>query len=514
MLKIGILGSGQLARMLVLHGFHRLGFRDIHIYGPSGEAIEDLPEVTFVRGRMDDAEAIEAFIQSCDRVTWEREDIAIQNGSWSSTVVPSLQTLAVVQNKALQKEIFHETVDCGEWHLFSSVAAVDCWAHPCVVKLATGGFDGRAVWIVKDEFDLSVIPRNQPIIVEQFYPRILEYSVIVAKDGNRNMVWWDPVEMHMSPKTNQLRYYMNAHTDHHSQCIEFAKRVVDSLPGPGLFAVEMFYLVQEDRLILNEVAARVHNSGHHTIDTHDLSQFEMMARLVIGIPLQQPKQLCERFATWNIVGNSNSPETAHYISCPSGIPPPFLHIHDYHKLYPRMDRKMGHATIIDHDMRSWDGRIKLIPTDCAPIIGVIMGSKSDEKVMDEATDLLDRAGIPYEVTVVSAHRTPQRLVEYASTAASRGIKVIIAGAGGAAHLPGMVASETLLPVIGVPVKTSTLNGVDSLYSIVQMPRGVPVACMAINGAKNAAIFALRILGETDALESIRAEMLKSVYSGL
>ena len=175
---------------------------------------------------------------------------------------------------------------------------------------------------------------------------------------------------------------------------------------------------------------------------------------------------------------------------------------------------MGHATIIDHDMRSWDGRIKLIPVEDVPVIGVIMGSKSDEKVMDEATDLLDRAGIPYEVTVVSAHRTPQRLVEYASTAASRGIKVIIAGAGGAAHLPGMVASETLLPVIGVPVKTSTLNGVDSLYSIVQMPRGVPVACMAINGAKNAAIFALRILGETEALESIRQEMLKSVYSGL
>jgi 5-(carboxyamino)imidazole ribonucleotide mutase len=130
-------------------------------------------------------------------------------------------------------------------------------------------------------------------------------------------------------------------------------------------------------------------------------------------------------------------------------------------------------------------------------IGIIMGSDSDLPVMKEAASILDELKIDYELTVVSAHRTPNRLVEYAESAVERGLKVIIAGAGGAAHLPGMVASHTPLPVIGVPVKSRTLNGVDSLYSIVQMPPGVPVATVAINGAKNAGILAAQIIGSGD-----------------
>ena len=130
-------------------------------------------------------------------------------------------------------------------------------------------------------------------------------------------------------------------------------------------------------------------------------------------------------------------------------------------------------------------------------IGIIMGSDSDLPVMKEAGAILDSMGVAYEITVVSAHRTPVRLMEYASSAAERGLEVIIAGAGGAAHLPGMVASFTHLPVIGVPVQTKTMSGMDSLYSIVQMPPGVPVATVAINGAKNAGILAAQILGVAD-----------------
>jgi 5-(carboxyamino)imidazole ribonucleotide mutase len=131
------------------------------------------------------------------------------------------------------------------------------------------------------------------------------------------------------------------------------------------------------------------------------------------------------------------------------------------------------------------------------MIGIIMGSDSDLPVMKAAAEFLDEINLPYELTVVSAHRTPDRLIEYAKSARKRNIKVIIAGAGGAAHLPGMVASMTSVPVIGVPVKTSTLSGVDSLYSIVQMPPGIPVATVAINGAKNAGILAAEILGTFD-----------------
>jgi 5-(carboxyamino)imidazole ribonucleotide mutase len=135
-----------------------------------------------------------------------------------------------------------------------------------------------------------------------------------------------------------------------------------------------------------------------------------------------------------------------------------------------------------------------------PIVGVIMGSRNDWETMKAASELLDHFGIYHERRVVSAHRTPLQMMQYASSASHRGLKVIIAGAGGAAHLPGMVASETILPVIGVPIQSRALQGLDSLLSIVQMPGGVPVATMAIGaaGAKNAAILAARILAIQDA----------------
>ena len=130
-------------------------------------------------------------------------------------------------------------------------------------------------------------------------------------------------------------------------------------------------------------------------------------------------------------------------------------------------------------------------------VGIIMGSDSDLPVMQEAARLLEELGVHYELTIVSAHRTPERMFEYAKMASKRGLKVIIAGAGGAAHLPGMVAAVTVLPVIGVPIQSKTMSGVDSLYSIVQMPPGVPVATVAINGAKNAGLLAVQILATAD-----------------
>ena len=130
-------------------------------------------------------------------------------------------------------------------------------------------------------------------------------------------------------------------------------------------------------------------------------------------------------------------------------------------------------------------------------VGIIMGSDSDLNVMNEAVAVLEELGVENETTIVSAHRTPDRLVTYAKEASNNGVHVIIAGAGGAAHLPGMVASMTHLPVIGVPVKSKTMIGIDSLYSIVQMPPGVPVATVAINGARNAGILAAQIIGIHD-----------------
>ena len=152
-----------------------------------------------------------------------------------------------------------------------------------------------------------------------------------------------------------------------------------------------------------------------------------------------------------------------------------------------------------------------------PVVAILMGSQSDWPTMKNATIALKEFNIPYEVKIISAHRTPNRLFDFGNEAKTRGLKVIIAGAGGAAHLPGMIASKTVIPVIGVPIKTEILNGVDSLYSIVQMPKGIPVATMAIgpSGAYNAGLFALSILGNEkqdilDALENKRKEIALSI----
>lgn len=150
------------------------------------------------------------------------------------------------------------------------------------------------------------------------------------------------------------------------------------------------------------------------------------------------------------------------------------------------------------------------------MIGIIMGSDSDLPIMKQAAEFLDAMNIPYELTIVSAHRTPERMFDYAKTAKDRELKVIIAGAGGAAHLPGMVASLTTLPVIGVPIKSSnSIDGWDSVLSILQMPNGIPVATVALNAAKNAAILAARILGSFDEgiaqqISEYQIEMTESV----
>ena len=147
----------------------------------------------------------------------------------------------------------------------------------------------------------------------------------------------------------------------------------------------------------------------------------------------------------------------------------------------------------------------------SPIVGIIMGSNSDWDVMSKATEVLDDFGISYEAKVVSAHRTPDEMFEYAETAQSRGLKIIIAGAGGSAHLPGMVASKTLVPVLGVPVTSKAMQGLDSLLSIVQMPKGIPVATFAVgeSGAANAALFAASILADSDELLNKKLSSFRS-----
>lgn len=193
---------------------------------------------------------------------------------------------------------------------------------------------------------------------------------------------------------------------------------------------------------------------------------------------------------------------------------PRASLHWYGKMGCRPGRKMGHVNLTASSHAELDASLRRLldlegipdglvhdnasgeqrETPPPPLVGVIMGSDSDLPTMSAAVSVLrNDFGVPCEVDIVSAHRTPDKLVDYARSAASRGLRCVIAGAGGAAHLPGMVASMTALPVIGVPIRTSTLNGVDSLHSIVQMPKGIPVATVAIGNATNAGLLAVRIL---------------------
>jgi phosphoribosylaminoimidazole carboxylase len=247
------------------------------------------------------------------------------------------------------------------------------------------------------------------------------------------------------------------------------------------------------QILVNEIAPRPHNSGHYTIEACETSQYENHLRAILSLPIGSTSLKVPSAAMLNILGASNNmSELTNFAEFALGVPGANVHL--YGKAECREGRKMGHITVTADSDAEIRARLRTLlerfpggtPGDIdvhapaapgpksgfshkQPLVGIIMGSDSDLPVMLPAAHILDRFCVPYELTIVSAHRTPDRLVDYARSAAPRGLRVIVAGAGGAAHLPGMVAAMTALPVIGVPVKGSSLDGVDSLHSIVQMP---------------------------------------------
>ena len=286
--------------------------------------------------------------------------------------------------------------------------------------------------------------------------------------------------------------------------VDVACAAVASLAGAGVFGVEMF-LCADGAVLLNEIAPRPHNSGHYTMEACETDQFEQHLRCVLGLPLGSCAMRVGAAAMVNFLGAGDGADSLAAMQACLAVPG--AGVHWYGKGETRKGRKMGHVTVVAPDAASLEARLQLLEAATGmaltlrpvrvPVVGIIMGSDSDLPCMQEAAAILDVLAVPYELTVVSAHRTPDRMYTYARGAAGRGIRVVIAGAGGAAHLPGMVAALTPLPVIGVPVKTSALSGVDSLYSIVQMPRGIPVATVAIGNAKNAGLLAARMLAASD-----------------
>ena len=309
---------------------------------------------------------------------------------------------------------------------------------------------------------------------------------------------------------------------------EIASQAIASFDGVGIYGVELF-LLPNGKILLNEIAPRPHNSGHYTMEACDVDQFEMHIRAVLGLPCPTPTMITPCAVMVNILGEETMEETMRVLKRAMSVPG--CGIHWYGKKETRKGRKMAHLTLTAPDLVTLSSRFEQLGTKLTreifgldtdtnaipstisvisgkrvitsdstvgnvrtPLIGIVMGSDSDLPTMKEAAAVLDEFSVSYELTIVSAHRTPTRMYAYAQSAVERGLKLIIAGAGGAAHLPGMIAALTPLPVIGVPVKTSTLSGVDSLYSICQMPKGIPVATVAIGNASNAGLLAVRILG--------------------
>lgn len=248
---------------------------------------------------------------------------------------------------------------------------------------------------------------------------------------------------------------------------------------------------------------RPHNSGHYTIEACEVDQFEMHLRAVLGLPCPPPRMRVGAALMLNVLGKTSMEQTKEALRMALAVPG--AAIHWYGKLENREGRKMAHVTLTGENLASLQDRAQLLgvmpllqglPAP-GPRVGIVMGSDSDLSVMQEVAQVMRSFGVTFELTIVSAHRTPTRMYSYAQSASERGLQVIVAGAGGAAHLPGMIAALTSLPVIGVPIRTEALGGQDSLFSIVQMPKGVPVATVAIGGGLNAGLLAVRILGAQD-----------------
>lgn len=371
--------------------------------------------------------------------------------------------------------------------------------------------------------------KSRPLYAEKWADFKMELAVMVVKTSS-GVYSYPTVETVQENSICKLVYApaRNVSPAINKAAQKLARDAIASFEGKGVFGVEMF-LMQDKSLLICEIASRVHNSGHYTIEACELSQFDAHLRAILDLPISAESLEMQVPAAimLNVLGGKE-PSNHHRLE-ELALSIPGARVHPYGKGDGRPGRKMGHITVTGRTMSEAERRLKpllelnidnpaptaasVVPTPTrAPDpnqpsslkrpssspVAVIMGSDSDLKTLVPGLQLLkDHFAIVPEVEITSAHRTPLYMTQYCQAAAGRGIKVIIAAAGGAAHLPGMAAANTTLPVVGLPVKGSSLDGVDSLHSIVQMPRGVPVATVGINNSVNAALLAMRILSVAD-----------------
>ncbi|TYJ16991.1 hypothetical protein E1A91_A09G019700v1 [Gossypium mustelinum] len=473
-------------------------------------------------GSFDDSATVEEFAKRCGVLTVETEHVDVATleklEQQGIDCEPKASTIRIIQDKYLQKVHFsRHGIPLPEFmeinNLEETKRAGEQYGYPLMIKGKRLAYDGRGNAVAKSEGELSSAIDvlggfGRGLYVEKWAPFIKELAVIVARGRDNSILCYPVVEtIHKENICHIVKAPADVPWRIRKLANDVAYKAISSLEGAGVFAVELF-LTRDGQILLNEVAPRPHNSGHHTIESCYTSQFEQHLRAVVGLPLGDPSMKTPAAIMYNLLGEDEGEpgfKVAHQLIA-RALEIPGATAHWYDKPEMRRQRKMGHITLVGPSVGVLEARRKSMlreegyenRNEVAPRVGIVMGSDSDLPVMKDAARILNMCGVSTEVRIVSAHRTPELMYSYASSARERGIQVIIAGAGGAAHLPGMVASLTPLPVIGVPVRASTLDGIDSLLSIVQMPRGVPVATVAVNNATNAGLLAVRMLGVGDA----------------
>ncbi|TPX30362.1 phosphoribosylaminoimidazole carboxylase [Synchytrium microbalum] len=527
---VGILGGGQLGRMTA-EVANRMNVTVAVLDAALSPATLIVSQAPHVTGDFRDAPSILELAKSCNILTVEIEhvdcdalDAAV--AQIGVPVQPTPATIRIIQDKMLQKQHLAKHgipiapfVDIGLDGGVEGVKAAGVEVgYPFMLKSRTLAYDGRGNAVVKSPEDIPAAVKSlgggasqgRALYAEKWVPFTRELAVMVARGLTGEIASYPCVETVQQDSICHLVWapaQINGLVAQKAK--EIAEQTIGTLGGAGIYGVEMFELPSGD-IVVNEIAPRPHNSGHYTQDASHTSQFEQHLRCILGWPLGSTELKVPAAAMINIIGTGSGDEGLKetLLPCAAALGVPGATVHFYGKKECRKGRKMAHINLVGDSMPQVVDRVRTIlraaapavnadperPIQIRPDVGIIMGSDSDLPVMKPAAMILQEFGVPFELTIVSAHRTPLRMVDYASTAAERGLRVIIAGAGGAAHLPGMVAALTPLPVIGVPVAQKVLDGQDGLLSIVQMPRGIPVATVAIGNSTNAGLLAVRILG--------------------
>ena len=511
---LGIVGGGQLGRMTV-EAANRLNIKTNVLDAENAPAKQINSTGDHVTGPFNNAEKILELAKKCDVMTIEVEHVdAGALAKCGKPVYPSPDTIKLIQDKYAQKKYLQsKDIPVAEFEGVDSTIEScqkfgETYGYPFMLKSKRDAYDGKGNSVVKsaESIQLSLDElKSKELYAEKWAPFDCELAVMVVKELDGTVHTYPCVETrHVNNVCHTVYAPAAVSLEIQDNAKELAKRTVASLPdsGAGVFGVEMF-LLYDGELLINEIAPRPHNSGHYTQDGCVTSQFEAHVRACVGLPLPEGATNFSTPATTaimlNILGQPNEGEMK---ICERALATPGCALHLYGK-ESRVGRKLGHINIIGSNLAECNKKLHFLENgenleEPDLEVGVIMGSDSDLPVMKAACEILTKFNVKFECRIMSAHRTPVEMTLYAETAEARGLKVIIAGAGGAAHLPGMVAASTALPVIVVPVKGSSLDAVDPLYSLVQMPRGVPVAAVAINNAMNAGLLAVRMLGINNA----------------